>query len=73
MEKNTYKYFLVDLIHLLKEYAQNAKSSNKADDYDKGKSMAYYEVLSLIQSQASAFQIPFDSIGLEGLVPEDYL
>ncbi len=32
--------------------------------------MAYYEVLSLMQQQAEAFQLPLEALALEGLDPE---
>jgi hypothetical protein len=32
--------------------------------------MAYYEVLSLMQSQAEAFQLPLNDLALSGLDPD---
>jgi len=35
--------------------------------------MAYYEVISLLLSQASAFQLPLEELQLEGFEPDHLL
>jgi len=67
--------YLRDLGWLLKQEALGVKSeySNaSADDvaYCEGKLFAYYEVLSLMLSQAAAFQIESAALGLDGFSPD---
>ena len=60
----TYRNFLLDLIPLIKEFLQEAKQEKK-DDYNKGEVFAYFNVLSLIQMQASNFGLDLKELGLE--------
>lgn len=64
MEK--YKYFLHDLTVLLKEKLEQAKERQTSTDslFEEGLSMGFYEALDLIRSQAKAFDIPLEEIGL---------
>ena len=73
MKSNKYKYYLADLVDLIKEKATEAKSRSRNDSFESGRSMAFYETLSLIKDQASAFDIDMESTGLQELNPEEYL
>ena len=58
-------YYLQDLGHFIREYGLQAKKdAESADEFDKGRAMAYYEVLSLMQQQADAFGLPLAELGL---------
>ncbi len=72
--KETYKLYLQDLVVLLKERLEQAKKDQvPEDDFKKGISFGLYESLSLIASQAEAFGIPLNEIGLDGYVLENYI
>jgi hypothetical protein len=73
--EQTCGHYLVDLGRLLKEQAFEAKREAKlATDPDKafqkGKLLAYHEIVSLMQQQAKVFGLPLHSIGLEDIDPE---
>lgn len=75
MNQKTLSRYLLDLGRLLREQALEAKQEARvATDLDKafkrGKLFAYHEVVSLMQQQATVFQLPLNAIGLEGLDPE---
>ncbi len=59
-----YRAFLLDLMPLLKEYLHDAKQEN-SNEFNKGRVMAYIDVLSLIQMQADVFGIDLKELGLE--------
>ena len=64
---NKYKNYLLDLGLLLKENATEAKqqqSTNKRE-FDEGYLLAYYEVITLMQQQADAFEIPLNELQLD--------
>ena len=71
--------YLGDLGFLLREQATTARDASIAasgtDDaaFQAGRLMAYYEVLSLLVSQAEAFQLPLEALRLEGFDPEEEL
>jgi hypothetical protein len=57
--------FMRDLAALLREKALESKQEAKTGgDFEKGRQIAYYEVLSLIQEQACVFDINLVEIGL---------
>lgn len=69
-----YKLFLQDTIFLLKEKFELAKAQQMPDDsFQKGISFGLYDALDLIKSQARAFSIPLDDIGLGDYNLEEYL
>jgi hypothetical protein len=76
MEDQTFKNYLHDLGTLVKEHAREAKeqkTSSKgksSQDYKSGYLMAWYEVVSLMQQQAEAFGIPFESLDLHDINPD---
>ena len=70
-----YKFFLEDLVYLLKEKlerSQKDQTLNKNSFYE-GVNMGIYECLDLIKQQAKAFEIPLDEIGLKDCNLESYL
>ncbi|HEY2371248.1 MAG TPA: hypothetical protein VGH82_01745 [Gaiellaceae bacterium] len=63
--------YLADLGHLIREAGEAAKedAASAADEdrvFQQGRQMAYYEVLSLMQQQAIAFDLPFSEVSLQG-------
>jgi hypothetical protein len=75
MSDDVYENYLRDIGTLLREEAIRAKGSPNASEpeFQAGVRFAYVSVLSMMQSQARAFNIPLDKIGLEGLDPETEL
>ena len=71
MEK--YKFFLEDLVALLKEQLEQASKDSSIDSFKSGKTMGIYVSLDLIKSQAIAFEIPLDEIGLNEYDLERFL
>lgn len=67
--------YLRDLAFLLKEEALKAKrdKATAADEdalFVRGRALAYYEVVSLMQEQAKSFEIPLEEIRLAGINPD---
>ena len=72
-DSDRYAYYLRDLGYLLKERALDAKRQSDAspdEPYAMGKSMAYFEVISLMQNQAISFEIALEDICLSDVGPE---
>lgn len=70
--------FAFDLGGLLKEKAMAAKQSSMCAEepdrqFELGRLMAYYEVLSLITQQAQAFGLSPDTLGLGSFDPDSEL
>jgi hypothetical protein len=66
---------LLDLGRHIREAAEAAKREAgvaKDDDrlFQRGRLMAYYEVVSLMQQQALAFDLPLGDLALDGLDPD---
>ena len=64
-----------DLVVLLKEKALESRvQRDTASDEDRifalGRLMAFHEIISLMQQQATAFGISLDELGLDDIVPE---
>lgn len=70
--ENFTRDFLFEIKQKALEAAQDKKTMSDAanKDYIVGYSMAYYEVVSLAISQATAFGVNLSDIGLEDLDPE---
>lgn len=67
--------YLRDLGPLIRENAERAKSSLAAASqedrsFEHGQLIAYHDVLSLMQQQATAFSLPLDDVGLDGFDPD---
>jgi hypothetical protein len=72
---DTHANYLRDLGQLVRERGEQAKkeaASAAPEDkiFQRGRLMAYYEVLSLMQQQAEAFDLPLNDLGLSGLDPD---
>lgn len=70
-----YKFFIQDLVTLLKERLQQEKENQAItnDDFNKGVSMGIYESLDLIKKQAESFNIPLSEIGLDDFSLKEFL
>lgn len=71
--KGTAELMLRDFTQELiaKATAAKAEATTKPEDYfEKGRHFGLYEALSLLVSQAEAFQMDKASIGLEGVDPD---
>jgi hypothetical protein len=70
------KNCLFDLGYLFRDRELDAKNSRKkvrgteGDLYQSRRAMAYYPVMSLVVSQADAFQLPIEGLHLEGVDPD---
>lgn len=70
-----YFLYLKDLVHLAKERARTAKLDASAASGDEqafrdGVLMGWYSIISMMQSQASAFGIPTEALGLDDIDPD---
>jgi hypothetical protein len=66
-------YYLRDLGFLLREYAEKAVRAARrpdATEFEQGRRMAYYEVVSLMQDQARTFDLPLADLALADLDPD---
>ncbi len=73
MDQSKYANYLLDLGSLIRERAIEVKQETldkKGDAFESGRLMAYYEIASLMQSQAPLFDIPLEEIGLANLNPD---
>jgi hypothetical protein len=66
--------YLLDLGREIRQSAEAAKreaDTAGANDqhFARGRSMAYYEVITLMHQQAIAFGLPLADVGLQGLDP----
>ena len=75
----TYKNYLLDLGDLAKEYALDAKKEyisskgTEKEEYQSGYLMAMYTIVSLMQTQAKAFNISLEELKLSDIKAEDLL
>ena len=71
-----HKNYLFDIGYLLREKALEAKERQQqargSDDeaFESGRAMAYYEVMSLLVSEAESFQLPIEDLHIDGLDPD---
>jgi hypothetical protein len=76
MPTDIYENYLRDLGGLLRDLAMEARRDRDAargspdEDFRTGYLMAFHSVISLVQQQADAFQIPLARIQLAELDPE---
>jgi hypothetical protein len=64
MEK--YKYFLIDFVSILLDKINNLKQE-PSDDFNKGISFAYYDIITILKEQANIFEIKLEEINLENI------
>lgn len=68
--------YLLDLGQLLKEHALAAKQQETGargtedHQFQLGRLTAYYEIVSLMQLQAAAFDLPLEALGWSGFDPD---
>ena len=72
---NTHANYLLDLGYFIREAAEDAKRQVAAAaggdrTFQYGRLMAYYEVVSLMQQQAVAFDLPLADLRLDGIEPD---
>jgi hypothetical protein len=62
-----HQYYLRDLGFLLRERAIEARIADgtSSDPFLSGVAYAYYEMMSLLENQAAAFDLPAEDVGLE--------
>jgi hypothetical protein len=68
---DVYRNYLLDLGRYIRDAGATAKTdmesaSDKDRQFQQGRHMAYYEVLSLMQQQALAFNLPLRDLSLDG-------
>jgi hypothetical protein len=73
--EDSYSLYLKDLVYLAKERARGAKlaaSTASGDEraFHEGVLMGWYSIISMMQSQANAFGIPMEAIGLDDIDPD---
>lgn len=79
MSNDKYKNYIGDLGVITTEYAREAiqdHSSSKDTDeeaYKAGYMMAFHRIVTLMQQQADAFEIPLDQIGLAEIDEKEFL
>ena len=73
MDKGSYKNYLEDLGPIIKECALEEKKNSSGSEFDNGQLMAFHRVISLMQQQAEAFEIPLNEIGLQEFNPLELL
>lgn len=68
-----HRNYLLDLGYLLHERAVEARQRREAakgsagEAFETGRAFAYYEVISLMLSQAETFELPVEDLHLEGV------
>jgi hypothetical protein len=72
---SVYENYLRDLGHILRENALEAKQEAAVgnDPFKQGRALAYYEVISLLEQQAQAFQLPLEKLSLAGFDPDQLI
>ena len=64
---DVYANYLRDLGQLIREQAIAAKDAAAAGDaFERGRLSAFHEVLSLVEKQATAFNVPLGDLALDG-------
>ena len=69
MSDKRFANYVLDLGTISWELALDSKARG-GGPFDRGRLMAFHEVVSLMQSQAAAFGITREEIGLAGIEPE---
>lgn len=71
-DKTVYENYLHDLGILIKDMAVESKqtASQTQTDFATGYMAGFHRVVSLMQQQAGAFNIPLEKLGLDGIDPD---
>lgn len=76
LNSETYQHYLHDLGILIKEEAFEMKEKNSVEkenlkdaSYEEGYLMGLHRIITLMQQQAEAFNIPLDKISLHDIDP----
>jgi hypothetical protein len=70
---STADHYLRDLGYIIREDALKARErartarGTEAEQFEAGRALAYYEVVTLMQQQATGFQLPLETICLDNL------
>lgn len=64
MNDDFLKYIIVRILEYAKEAAASSKA-NPDDDFNKGKRLAFYQVLSIIQNESLVEGLDMKSIGID--------
>lgn len=72
---NAYQLYLRDLGYLIRELAVESKqaATEKQSDFSIGYMAGFHRVVSLMQQQANAFEIPLADLALDGFDPDNEL
>jgi hypothetical protein len=72
---NAYQLYLRDLGYLIRELAVESKhaATEKQTDFSVGYMAGFHRVVSLMQQQADAFEIPLVDLALDGFDPDNEL
>jgi hypothetical protein len=76
IDPSVFEDYLHDLGVLIREIAVEAKSKAEAggrNDFEVGYMAAFHRVVSLMQQQAEAFNLPLEKIALDNLDPDEEL
>jgi hypothetical protein len=66
----THRHYLRDLGHLIREAAEESARVAAGDAFEQGRRLAYYEVVSLMLSQAATFGLAAEDLAMAGLDPD---
>ena len=68
------KHFIIHLVTLLYEKARSqTRLSEALNDFDRGKALAYHEVLYLVQECSTIINFPLENLDLETIDPDSLL
>jgi len=72
MADHTFEHYLFGLGVLVREHATEAKINHEQnpDDFSLGQLIAWHRIVSLMKSQAFAYNIDDKKLGLEGIDPD---
>ena len=75
LDSSTYQNYVKDLGFLVKELAFEAKqkASEKQTDFATGYMAGFHRIVSLMQQQADAFDLPYEDIGLDDIDADEGL
>ncbi len=68
--KEVEKDLLHDLVGVLRDSALEFKKKAESSDFERGRRMGYYEIISTIQQMAKAFGLSDEELGLKGFDPD---